>query len=523
MTAASLDTRSIELRSLGRHRLIAKLGQGGMANVYLTVVQGQHGVNKLFVAKVLLDDLAQDAEFVSMFAKEARVATLLHHRNLVQTFEVTETDGHHYITMEYLDGRPFHAVLGAVGREAMPLDVHVEILALALVGLHAAHEQRDLTGGALELVHRDVSPQNVFVTYDGEVKVVDFGVAKVRGGHVTDTGSLVGKIGYMAPEQALGGAVDRRADIFAVGIMLWEAIARRPFVERGEGQAAALQKRLNGDIPSPKTVVPEAPAELVAICERAIAYDADGRFATAEEFADALRAYLEKTGSRVGAKEIAQQIAPRFETERAQMRAMIEARLADIDSTPADLGVAGDASANGASRSRRIERSGGGSVGLIAGALVLAVALAFVGARFVAGPSPTTAATAKAPLSAALATTTAPAAPEHTTVRVRLRASPSTALLTLDGTPLDQNPFVGERPRDAATHTVVATADGFTPTQHELHLDTDVDVELALVPLAAAAGPAKAAGARRTAPSPAPPGPGARPSRPVDDNDPYAK
>ncbi len=161
--------------------MIAKLGRGGMADVFLTVVQGQQGVRKLLVAKVLRDDLSLDQGFLNLFVKEARVATLLNHRNIVQTLEVDEVDGHHYMTMEFLDGYPLHVVLGAIGRDAMPLDIHVAILAAALAGLHAAHETKDFNGQDLDIVHRDVSPQNVVVTYDGEVKVVDFGVAKVRG------------------------------------------------------------------------------------------------------------------------------------------------------------------------------------------------------------------------------------------------------------------------------------------------------------------------------------------------------
>jgi serine/threonine protein kinase len=526
MSAAPAIHTDTELRTLGRHRIIAKLGQGGMANVFLTVVQGQHGVNKLFVAKVLLADLALDPDFRSMFVKEARVATLLHHRNLVQSFEVAETEGNHYITMEYLEGRPLHAVIAVVGREAMPLDVHVGILALALTGLHAAHEQTDLTGQSLDLVHRDVSPQNIFVTYDGEVKVVDFGVAKVKGGTVTEAGSFFGKIGYVAPEQALSGPIDRRADVFAVGVMLWEAIARRSFVDRSEGEAAALRKRLNGEIPSPKTVAPDAPPELIAICERAIAYEPADRYATAAEFEEALNEYLQKKTVRVGAKEISRVVAPAFAEERTRMRALIERQIANTDAVPADVGVLGEASGSGASRSRPIAPSSaspGGSkrnafiaAGVVAG---IGVVLAMRALAPTNAPAPSV--TSAAPPPVAVSPPPEPTAPARATVRARIHVTPATAQLALDGKPLGDNPFVGELPRDGAAHLLTASASGYASLSHEVRLDNDVDVDLTLVPLPARPAPVLYQPGRRSpryVPAPQRPT-----TRPVDDKDPYAK
>jgi len=515
-------------RTLGRHKIIAKMGRGGMADVYLTVVSQQHSVSKLYVIKVLREDLGDDRDFQAMFVKEARIATLLHHRNLVQTFEVDEADGHHYMTMEYLDGRPLHQLLAAVGREAMPLSVHVEILALALAGLHAAHDQKDLNGQNLDLVHRDVSPQNVFVTYDGEVKVVDFGVAKARGiGAVTETGALMGKIGYMAPEQALSHVIDRRADVFAVGIMLWEALARRRFLDRDDGEAVALRKRLNGEIPSPRSFAPDAPGELIAICERAIAYEPSDRFVSAAEFEETLRGYLEKSGARISPKDIAGIVTPPFEAEREQIRSLIEEQLTAVDhvgevkdlarNVPRD-GSAADAETRPQQTTVRTRPRKVFWVAIPATALVLV--LLFVASRTPwRGGAVSAAAPSSGPVASVLgASAPAPRPAVRTSVRVRLRVTPPSAILAFDGRALAANPFTGDLPMDSSAHVLTASADGYATVSHDVRLDSDVDVDLSLVPLASKAPSVPARGATRTAPTP-----NRRSARPVDDNDPYAQ
>jgi serine/threonine-protein kinase len=209
----------------GKYRPIATLGQGGMARVLLTVAQSGPGVHKLLVVKELKPDLVKDAEFVTMFVDEARLAARLNHPNVLTTYEIGESGGAPFLVMEYLEGQPLHAVLPRVGRTAMPLTAHLAILQKALAGLHYAHELRDFDGSPMNVVHRDVSPQNVFVCYDGQVKLLDFGIAKASGSVArTETGVFKGKLGYIAPEQITSPTVDRRADVFSVGVMLWEAL-----------------------------------------------------------------------------------------------------------------------------------------------------------------------------------------------------------------------------------------------------------------------------------------------------------
>ena len=285
---------------IGKYRIVALLGQGGMASVFLSVVPGPAGVNKLLVVKVLREELMADEDFLAMFLNEARLAARLNHANVVQTYEVGLEDGVHFLAMDFLDGQPLHAVLRKASRAGVPLDVHVRILADALAGLHYAHTLRDFDGTPLHVVHRDVSPQNVFVTYDGQVKVVDFGIAKAAGAATnTRSGTFKGKLSYVAPEQAGGDDVDPRADIFSVGVMLWEAIAQRRFAQ-GDTQTQVLTRRLSGKEPRIREVVPDVDPELADICDCAMAHLTQDRYASAQEMRDALEVYLERSSRRVG-------------------------------------------------------------------------------------------------------------------------------------------------------------------------------------------------------------------------------
>src|SRR6478609_2122263 len=206
---------------LGRYRLIAEIGRGGMAEVYLALLEGDLGFNKLLVLKRIRPELAEDPEMMAMFLDEARLSARLHHANVVETHEVAQEDGHTFMVMEYLEGQSLHRILHRLRRHGgLPKAMHFQILADMLAGLHHAHELSDWDETPLGVVHRDVTPQNVFVTYDGRVKVVDFGIAKVRGASSeTRAGVVKGKVAYMAPEQARGEPVDRRTDIFAAGVM----------------------------------------------------------------------------------------------------------------------------------------------------------------------------------------------------------------------------------------------------------------------------------------------------------------
>jgi len=209
---------------------IAQIGRGGMAEVLLAMVESGGGVGRMAVLKRIWPELAADPDFMTMFLDEARLSLRLNHANVVQTYEVLTDNGQPAIAMEYLHGQPLTRILNRMlrGSSQLSLPLRLRILTSVLAGLEYAHTLTDLDGTPMEVVHRDVSPQNVFVTYDGQVKLVDFGVAKtLAASHHTRPGAIKGKLAYMAPEQLQRNTIDRRADVFAVGVMLWEMLAGR--------------------------------------------------------------------------------------------------------------------------------------------------------------------------------------------------------------------------------------------------------------------------------------------------------
>src|SRR6266496_1714779 len=238
----------------GKYRVLVELGQGGTANVYLAVAHGPNWFNKLVVLKALKRNLGNDPEFRAMFLNEARLAARLNHPNIVQTNEVAEYQGLPMIVMEYLQGQPLSNLLVRGRGRGLSLAMHLRIVAEALQGLHCAHELSDFDGTPLGVVHRDMTPHNIFVTFDGQVKVLDFGIAKLGASLVeTQAGIIKGKLRYMPPEQISGDPVDRRADLYAVGVMLWEAAAGER-LWKGQADAAIMNKVLNAEIPSPRSV-----------------------------------------------------------------------------------------------------------------------------------------------------------------------------------------------------------------------------------------------------------------------------
>ncbi|MDB4936138.1 MAG: protein kinase, partial [Labilithrix sp.] len=309
-------------QNISRYRRLAELGRGGMATVYLAAARGPQGFTKLVVLKELRPDLAQDAEFRSMFLDEARLAARLNHPNVVQTYEVGEDGDRHVIVMEFLEGQPLSRA-----RKALPPALVYYALSNTLTGLEHAHELLDFQGKPLRVVHRDVSPHNIFVTYSGEVKLCDFGIAKAADSSaVTATGDLKGKLSYMAPEQARGEVVDPRADLFAVGVMLWEtATGRRLWHNLQDVQI--LAQLLAGSIPTPRSVDPKIDERLDSICMRALAYDRNDRYATAGEMQADLDAYITSLGLNPTRRALGDAVARAFGEDRARLKTLIEEQL----------------------------------------------------------------------------------------------------------------------------------------------------------------------------------------------------
>ncbi len=316
----------------GRYRLIADVGRGGMANVYLAVTEGTDSAlqfQKLVVMKMIKRELGDDPEFVRMFLNEARLAARLNHPNVIQTLEVGEAGGRHFLAMEYLEGQPLHRILrSSEARTKLGLSSRLHILVNALSGLHYAHELTGYDGTPLDIVHRDVSPANVFVTYDGHVKLMDFGIAKARdSNNETRVGVFKGKTAYIAPEQARGEIVDRRADIYSAGVMLWELMTGRRLWS-GLTQTETLRRVLSGDVPKPSSVSPRVSRELERICMRALAFSKEDRYDTASELASELETFTARHFPPVNGRELGQVIAQIFTDDRERIREAIETQLA---------------------------------------------------------------------------------------------------------------------------------------------------------------------------------------------------
>ena len=316
---------------VGRYRLIAELARGGMGVVFLALVRGPGGFNKLFCVKVLKGQMAEDRKLVFMFLEEARLAAKLNHPNVVQTIEVGSDGGQHFIAMEYLEGQSLHAIQSRSRRTdtPFPLSYHLHVLVHLLEGLQYAHTAADFDGVPLRLVHRDVSPHNVFVTYEGQVKILDFGIAKARGSsNDTNTGMLKGKVAYMAPEQAAGEPLDGRADIFSAGVMLWEAAVGQRMWDRSLNDLQILHALMKGTIPDARKVDPDLDPRLERIILQATAINAADRYESAAGMQRDLEAYLEELQApSFGARDIGKFVGDAFAEERTHIRSVIEAQL----------------------------------------------------------------------------------------------------------------------------------------------------------------------------------------------------
>jgi eukaryotic-like serine/threonine-protein kinase len=409
-----------------------------MAMVWAARLKGSRGFQKIVAVKTMLPKLSEDPQFEKMFLDEASLASRIHHPNVVEVLDLGEESGVLFIAMEWLDGVPLNQVMKAAkAASGIPIPVAIHILTHAAEGLHCAHDLRDDRGTLVGLVHRDVSPQNILVGYDGFTKMVDFGLAKATalGDGATRAGQLKGKISYMAPEQIKGEPLDRRADVFALGVVLYAVTTgKHPF--RRESEGATLFAISSPDpAPAPSRYM-AYPADLEAVLMKAVAKDPNQRFNSALELARALEATLPEAerahgGERVSefvkgllGKQHEDQRAALLEALRRSDRASISPQGATLEGLSV-AGTSGVSSLSGIGVTRTSQDLGSGTSFTVPGGRKLGLPIALTALALAAGGiafALTRGATEEKPRAAA--PVVRPAAPEESAPRVALDALP---------------------------------------------------------------------------------------------------
>ena len=329
---------------LGNYEPLLQLATGGMATVYVARQVGAAGFERLVVVKRVHPHLLTNREFYDMFRDEARVAAMLHHPNVVPVTDVVEAEGELFLVMEYVESAALSTLMKAANdlQQRLQPAVVVRILVDTLSGLHAAHEAIDMRGNKLEIVHRDISPQNLIVGTDGSSRLIDFGVAKARH-RLTETksGSLKGKYSYMSPEQARAQPLDRRADLFAAGIVLWEAlVGQRLF--RGENEFDTIRRIAEAPVPAPSSIAPNIPQSLDVVVLKSLARDREQRFQSAPEFVEALEGAFFPAPARDVASVVKAYCGERIEARRATLEGMLAGRIEPLSMGRLSLGGEGD-------------------------------------------------------------------------------------------------------------------------------------------------------------------------------------
>ncbi len=317
---------TVSIRQYGKYFLVKKLAEGGMAEIFLAKQMGVERFEKNVVVKRMLAHLSGVPDFVAMFLDEARLAATLAHPNVVQILDLGLEEGCYFIAMEYLAGEDFSTVIRSAAKKGtyVPLNIVLKVVADAAHGLNFAHEVVDAKGQKLNIVHRDVSPSNIFVTYNGQVKMLDFGIAKAES-RVTNTtaGVVKGKYQYMSPEQASSSPVDRRSDVYSLGVCLYEALTNtRPFAR--ESDLAVLNAVLKNEYRPPLDVRPDLPPEVVQIIVKALAPTPETRYQSAAELAQDIEQYLRATTSVSNGKALGQYMVEFFGDERVQSKTRID-------------------------------------------------------------------------------------------------------------------------------------------------------------------------------------------------------
>ncbi|HEY5928605.1 MAG TPA: protein kinase [Kofleriaceae bacterium] len=327
-------------KRLGKYEILALLALGGTAEIYLARIGGAAGFEKYVVVKCLHDHLADDTDFVKMFLDEARMAAMLDHSNIVQTFELGEYENRYYMVMEFLAGLSLAMVVRRASERLqggmMPAQLVLNVAAQACAGLHYAHE-RTANGKPLNMVHRDISPQNLVISFEGVVKVVDFGIARAEMRETkTKAGTIKGKFAYMSPEQCVANNVDRRTDVFALGVIVHELLTGRRLFKRNSPYET-YQAVIECAVDAPSRINNQLDPALDAVVMKAVAKDKEKRYPSAEAFGDAMLGYLHHRGKASGGNELGrffeQYFGQEIDEHGERMRELISGRDFAVDSS----------------------------------------------------------------------------------------------------------------------------------------------------------------------------------------------
>ncbi|RME21709.1 MAG: serine/threonine protein kinase, partial [Deltaproteobacteria bacterium] len=302
--------------AFGKYLLLERINVGGMAEVFLARSRGLHGFKRFLAIKKILPTMAEDKEFIQMFIDEAKIASELNHASIVQIYELGKYYDDYYISMEFVHGKDLRHIQERLMQrnEPIPLELAAFVALRICEALDYAHNKTDPSGRPLGIIHRDISPQNVIISYEGEIKICDFGIAKAANrSQKTQAGVLKGKFGYMSPEQVRGLPLDGRSDLFTVGTLLYEMVTlKRLFL--GESDFSTLEKVRNADVVPPSTYNHDVPEELEEIILTALAKDVEDRFQNAAEFAERLQHFLTSRGI-VSPRELSRFVKGLFRSE----------------------------------------------------------------------------------------------------------------------------------------------------------------------------------------------------------------
>jgi serine/threonine protein kinase len=324
--------------TFGEYKILKKIATGGMAEVFLARRTGLKGFEKLLAIKRILPQFSENEEFISMFIDEAKLAAQLNHRNIVQIYDFGNQQGAYYIAMEFVSGKDVRSILkrSIEKQKRMPIGQCVYIITEAAKGLEYAHNLKDPSGSPLQLIHRDISPQNILVSYEGEVSLADFGIAKAASKSTeTRAGVLKGKILYMSPEQAWGKPIDKRSDLYSLGVVLYEMIAYRKIFD-ADSEFSMLEKVRNAQVEFPPEIFDKVPKPIFRILKKALGKDPGERYQSAHEMRVDLESYLHTTQETASERTLAGYLKYLFQEEIEEEKKILTERIDSETEAPGE-------------------------------------------------------------------------------------------------------------------------------------------------------------------------------------------